>query len=372
MFDTQLLQGESTHLLQSIDDEIERLLDERKTLASRFGEQFLELWNLATHCAKGGKLLRPRLLIGFFDSATLENQSTGSTRQTALQIAAAIELLHFSFLLHDDVIDEDLQRRGEPNLIGRLIAQTPFDTGDHNDALTTEHQHVHWARSNAILIGDLMLSIAHQTFARAKLNDAQRQRLLELLDHAVMETVIGEHLDVTFADAMSTPDLHAVLDMTRLKTATYTFELPLRAAAILTGASLETEHALGVIARHLGVAFQLQDDLLSAFSERQNHGKDDFSDFREAKETALVAVARTTTDWPRIQPLIGSDDFTKETAEQIQSLLTECGARSHIETMVQHQLHEATSSLESSNDLLPETSSHFLRNLVDSLDGRRA
>ncbi|MBL3699659.1 polyprenyl synthetase family protein [Leucobacter luti] len=354
--------------------QIDRLIDARSARIAAHGPHFSELWDVAVHCLQGGKLLRPRLMMGAFD--TLAGTGPAAQRTSALEVAAALEILHFSFLLHDDVIDEDLVRRGEPNLIGCLVAGgapglAPA-ASPAADTTAAARRTLHWARSSGLLVGDLMLTIAHQIMARLRLPEHSRTRVLDLLEASVTETVAGEYCDVGLADGAFVPDLSLVLDMTRMKTASYTFELPLRIAAVVAESPPAVELQLGEVGRHLGVAFQLQDDLLSAFSVSAAHGKDQFSDFREGKETALIAYARMTNAWPSIERLLGAERFSDDSGRRIQRLLTECGAREFIETLVQDQIRTALQVLTRADCAIPAATSRFILGLVDSLDGRRA
>lgn len=372
MVDTRVRQGLTEHTRVEICSEIHRLLAARKSRAAAHGPQFEELWSLASQCLTGGKLLRPQLLIGAFDALTESSGTSHESRAAALEIAAAVEILHFAFLLHDDIIDEDLLRRGEPNLMGHLAGLTTESDSLRAAKVHTEPRRLHWARSSGILIGDLMLTIAHQLFARAQVPDSDRIRMLDLLDDTVTETVAGEYCDVGLAAGCITPDLNIVLDMTRMKTATYTFELPLRVAAIMAGTDPRVEHQLGQVGRHLGIAFQLQDDLLSAFSMSTAHGKDQFSDFRERKETALIAFARDTPAWPHIDQLLCSDTFSIESGRAVQELLTECGARAFIDSMVEAQINTAFDLLAGPAGEASTPISRFVAALIEALTGRRS
>lgn len=361
-------------LSQEIEQEITLLLQARSHQARSYGPAFARLWDITSHSVLGGKLLRPRLLVGAFDALTSDTETESGLREQALRIAAAIELLHFAFLLHDDVIDEDVLRRGEPNLIGQLLHEGS-ETASAQP--TTPHaegheRRLHWARSNGILMGDLMLAAAHQVFARAALSPSTRLRLLDLLDYTVVESVAGEQSDVGLGDGIIASELSAVLEMTRLKTATYSFELPLRAAAILAGSSDAVETALVAVSRHLGAAFQLQDDLLSAFGSSREHGKDPFSDFREGKETAIIAYARQTALWPRIEPLFGTHDLDESAARTMQALLAECGAHDFIRTLIDDQIRAGWQRVRAQDSPIPPTLAEFIRTTIDSLKDRRS
>jgi geranylgeranyl diphosphate synthase type II len=240
--------------------------DREKARAAAYGPHFARLWTLAGRAVSGGKLVRPRLLIDSYealisDDAWSADGVAAVTHDEVARLAVAVELLHYSFLLHDDVIDGDLLRRGRPNLIGAMLDDNRAPLGDMSRAM-------HWAQTCGILMGDLLLSASHQIFARAEVPDVQRRRLLDLLDSTILDSVAGEQIDVGLSDAIIPPDLATILDMTTRKTATYTFELPMRMAAVLAGASGGVKDLLGAIGRHLGLAFQLQDDLMSVFGGR--------------------------------------------------------------------------------------------------------
>ena len=145
-----------------VDDELRRMLGERTARATAYGASFVALWEAAADTLLGGKMLRPRLLLAAYDALT-ESLDAAAARASVVRIAAAVEVLHFAFLLHDDVIDGDLQRRGRPNLIGTLLNQR---------AGLRTHDDAHWARTNALLLGDVLLSDAHQILAREDLPTA--------------------------------------------------------------------------------------------------------------------------------------------------------------------------------------------------------
>lgn len=301
--------------------------------AAAYHPQYARLWSLASRHALGGKLIRPALALNAYRALRGTDRDSSDLPQAVVTVAAAIELLHYSFLLHDDVIDGDLTRRGTPNLIGTLAAE-------HDAA---DGQSLHWARSCGILMGNLLLADVHQMFARIDEPPEIRADLLELLAHTITESVAGEQLDVGFTDRAIAAESATILDMSRLKTATYTFELPLRAAAILAGLDCRIGSTLALAGAYLGLAFQLQDDLLSTFGDASLHGKDAFSDIREGKETLLIAHARMTSAWPSIEPYFGSPMLTQSQGEMIRDQLRECGAERYVMGLVDEQvraLHE--------------------------------
>lgn len=335
--------------------------------AASHGTHFERIWQLAGQSASGGKLVRPILLIRTYEALTSEGSriTPRVEREVVESLAVAVELLHYSFLLHDDVIDRDVQRRGRPNLIGAML-------GDSDLAHNEKSRSLHWAQSCGILMGDLLLSSAHQIFARAAVPDALRNALLDLLDETIMDSVAGEQIDVGLSDAIISPELSTILDMTVRKTATYTFELPMRMAAVLAGSSPVVRNRLGEIGRHLGLGFQLHDDLLSAFGDPKAHGKDPYSDLREGKQTAIIAAARTTPAWPRLEALLGKAIFSGAEAARASDLLVECGAQGQVVALVDRELCSAATLIDAPGSELPDAVRRVLHELIDRLRGRQS
>ena len=350
---------------ERVSEAIEGFFSARAQAAEAYHPVFAQLWRICGERVSGGKQIRPRLLL---DACSALSTDGHTVRDDAavIDVAIAIELLHASFLLHDDVFDGDLTRRGHPNLIGILAAQR--ETPAASDA-----QLLHWARSCGVLMGDLLLSEVHQIFARLGVEPSTRTRLLDLLAHAITESVVGEQLDIGLENGTVTADAATVLEMCRLKTATYTFELPLRAAAILTGTdSPATDAALAAAGAHLGLAFQLQDDLLSTFGDPGEHGKDAFSDLREGKETAVIAAARLTSAWPEIEPWFGTGELDVATGTRLQVALRDCGAEAFVHQLIDDQMRALHETLADPASALPDAARRTLATLAGSLDGRRS
>ncbi|WP_157560119.1 polyprenyl synthetase family protein [Microbacterium sp. H83] len=357
----------TTILHEDMGTRVEEVLRRRFTVhtesAEMYGAEFASLWRAAAEHALGGKLVRPRLLLDIHQA--LAPHAASGTTAAAVDVATHIELLHYAFLLHDDVIDGDLTRRRRPNLIGALAAASLG---------TTEEASLHWARSSAILMGDLLLSAAVLGFARADIPHEARVGLLDLIEQAIVETVAGEHTDVALSHGIVAPDLPTVLDMSVYKTATYSFSLPLRAAALLAGAPATAQAALHTVGRHLGLAYQLQDDLLCVFGDHRTHGKDAYSDLREGKETAIIAFARSTSAWTDIEPAFGSADLTLQAATEIRDRLRDCGAERFVAGLIDDQIqamHALLGDAERSGDITPDAARSILA-AAARLEGRQA
>lgn len=365
-----LLHARDKTSIGRIAAELGRFFAERVDAAAHYGPAFERLWRLAAERVRGGKLVRPLLLVHMHAALTADADDGSNDDEPSpelVRLAATLELLHFSFLLHDDVIDGDVLRRGRSNLIGALAAEA---TAAAPELGSDPQSRAHWARSGALLMGDLVLAEVHQVFARLDVPGERRIRLLDLLAHAVTESVAGEQLDVGLSDRVIAPQLETILEMSRLKTATYSFELPLRMAAALASAPTRVDVALATAGRHLGLAFQLRDDVLSVFGDPELHGKDAFSDLREGKETALIAFARMTPVWEAIEPHFSSPTLTDARAREVRDRLEESGARHFVEGVIDVELAALDRVLDDSSTGLPTRARRVLSDVADRLAER--
>jgi len=344
---------------QQVHDAIDAYFAERARDASRYGPEFAELWRIAASTVLGGKFVRPDLLMATHGALT---GTHAAASPAVVDAAAALELLHYAFVLHDDVIDGDLVRRGRPNLIAAVSASAP--------RRTEPAAALHWGTASGILMGDLLLSGVYQLLAGLDAPAATRARLARVLGDAIHETVAGEHADVGLAHGVIAPDLGTILAMAANKTATYTFCLPLAFGGILADADEATVRALTKAGRHLGLAFQLQDDLLSVFGDPATHGKDSASDLREGKMTAIIAHARASSLWPEIQPYVGRRGMSSRDVANVRGLLDKCGARAGVERQVDESLAAFRAAIDDA--AVPQPVRDEVSSLAELLRGRTA
>jgi len=279
--------------------------------------------------SSGGKRFRPWLV-------TTVHAALGGTQPADVvdAVAAATELLHTAFVIHDDVIDHDDTRRGRPSVPGFFRAHA-------EDLGVALHEQDTYSRAGAILAGDLALSAAVRAVATCGVDPATTARLLDLLDATLHASAAGELADVRLALGDGIPAAEEALAVSEQKTAVYSFVLPMQAGAVLAGADDATVEALGQMGRCLGIAFQLSDDLLGVFGDPAVTGKDQLGDLREGKRTPLVVHAATTSAWPRIATHLGDPDLTESGAAAVREALESCGARRFIEDLVGRHLTAA-------------------------------
>jgi len=200
----------------------------------------------------GGKRIRPLLTL-------VATQMFGGDTRQALPAAIAIEIFHNFTLLHDDIIDQAPLRRGKETVFKK------------------------WNTNTAILSGDTMFAIAYGELARA--NHEKLPDLMEVFTKTAIEVCEGQQYDIDF-ESNGNVSLPGYLNMIRLKTAVL-LAASLKIGAIIAGSGNEEANRIYEFGENLGVAFQLQDDLLDAFGDETVFGKKTGGDIISNKKTYL-------------------------------------------------------------------------------------
>ena len=242
---------------------------------------------------------------------------------TAVNIGAALELLHVSALVHDDVIDGADSRRGAATTHVRVAAE------HHRHGWAGEERRV--AEGAAVLTGNVAYAMADA--ALGDVNAGAREQWTRVRT----EVNIGQYLDLLGSAARQFDEEHVLRVMT-MKTAKYTVERPLRMGAAATGTADESlVDSLGMFGEFLGVAFQMRDDILGVFGDPSVTGKPAGDDLREGKTTFLTAFALMHADDAQRAVLsrIGSPDLTDAEILNIQMIMRECGALGRAENEVE-------------------------------------
>lgn len=341
----------------ALDIAIEGSLARIRDRAAELGDGFAALGEAIGRAARGGKRFRPALVTASFRAFGGDPASTPSV----MSVAAAFELLHTAFVVHDDVIDHDIVRRGVPNIGGEFRRRGQESGADAEGAATL-------GDAAAILAGDLLLHEAMRLVAMADVPPSARERLLELVDDAVLVSAAGELADVEQGVATECADADRTLDTAYNKTAVYSFRAPLQAGAVLAGADADAVRVLGHAGGALGLAFQLIDDLIGAFGTEEQAGRDSGGDLREAKRTPLVALARESASWPEVSQSLTLARTGPIALQEAQLALAQSGARERLLEVVFATIDDVRTTAE--DDLLPERARALLTDLATALEAR--
>jgi geranylgeranyl diphosphate synthase type I len=248
-----------------VDAELHRFLAAARDELVEAGPLLDEIERLIS---AGGKRLRPSFCYWGF-------RATGRPHSDEIvRAAAALELLHTFAIVHDDIMDASDERRGEP---------------------TT---HAKYGVSVALLVGDLALVLADAALMGSGFD---ADRLIDgFADYSRMrqEVIAGQYLDLQAASNADISEASA-RRIAVLKSGRYSIEEPLRIGAALGDGTETLRRALDSFGAPLGEAFQLRDDLLGTFGDREDLGKPVDSDIREGKRHVLFAKAMS---------LLGAED----------------------------------------------------------------
>jgi geranylgeranyl diphosphate synthase type I len=313
-------------LVADTEAEIVRLVQDRDPSTHGLYEMIRYHLALDGSGASGGKRMRP--LLGLLAYASI----TGDHR-AALPGAAAVELGHNFSLVHDDIEDGDRERRHRPTLWSLHGIPQAVNTGDAMYSLS---------RIALYRLSDLGFS------------DAKVLRLMRLYDETCLRLCEGQYIDIWTSEQATTMSVELYFDMIGRKTAA------LISASIEAGALLATDDE-NVIARYrafgwaLGIAFQLNDDLLGIWGAEQATGKQP-SDLAHKKKTLPVLYAfehAAPADRERLATLTATAEPSAAEVAEIVALLERSGARDYTRDEARRYRDEALAELDAAGVVQP-------------------
>jgi geranylgeranyl diphosphate synthase type I len=300
-------------IAERVEARIETFLDEERRRWSVLEPGLAEPINaLLGLVREGGKRLRPAFCHWGFVAAGGHPEDPA-----VVDAGAAFELLQGFALIHDDVMDGSLTRRGAPAVHRQFVDR---------------HREAEWAGEGrrfgegvAILVGDLALVYADQ------LVPAGPPDVARIWDELRIELNIGQYLDLvgTATAAFTRTEARRIA---RYKSGKYTIERPLQLGAALAGRA-DLAQPLSRYGDPLGEAFQLRDDMLGVFGDTVRTGKPGRDALREGNPTMLVAVAAERVHGPGRDLLasVGRRDLDADEVAALQALLVSTGAVATVE-----------------------------------------
>ena len=315
---------------RDVDARLQGFLDARVDAVREHGPDVVTMVDAVRDlCMRGGKRTRPALLVVGYRASAAQ-----APLEPALDAGVAIELLHAYFLVHDDWMDRDVVRRGGPAvhaLLGKRFRSQRL--GD----------------VSAILAGDFAAALATEALSRLEVPASRLSRALACFGQMQSDAVIGQQLDV-----LAKPkDVERAYE---LKTGSYTVRGPLRLGAILAGAPQRVLTALDRFALPVGVAYQLRDDLLSAFGNPKQTGKPFGSDLKSGKRTVLLGEALKRArgkDHRILSAVVGNARASDAQIARAVEVIERSGARAAVEARIDELAQSALLAL-SAGRLTPE------------------
>jgi geranylgeranyl diphosphate synthase type I len=315
-----------SELIADTEGEIVRLVRDRDPSTHGLYEMVRYHLALDGKNTNGGKRIRP--LLGLLAYASI----AGDHRR-ALPGAAAVELGHNFSLVHDDIEDGDTERRHRPTLWTIHGVPQAINTGDTLFSLSR---------------------IALHRLSELGFSDSKILRLMRLYDETCLALCEGQYIDIATSESNEVMSVDAYFDMIGRKTAA------LIAASIEAGALLATDDET-VIARYrgfgwaLGIAFQLNDDLLGIWGAERATGKA-ASDVAHKKKTLPVIYAvehAGPEDRARLLELYGRTDPGRAELDEIVAILERVGARDYTRDTARRYRDEALAELDAAGVVSP-------------------
>lgn len=291
---------------------------------------------------RGGKGLRPALCL-----ATCE--AFGGRREAALPSAAALELLHTAFLVHDDIEDGSELRRGAPTLHRLYGSALAINAGDGLTlfALTA-------LRDNERLLGGRVAA-----------------RIWSEFEFMARHTVDGQAIELGWQrDGRTDLTADDYLDLIMKKTCWYTTILPLRVGALIGAKRTTGLPAMVRFGFFLGAAFQIRDDILNLTGSAEVYGKEPLGDIREGKRT-LIMLHLLAAAAPQVRREVecflslGPAERTSSAISEIYSMMQEHGSVAFAQEFARGIARSASVAFEEAFEGLPESPGwRFVRDLI--------
>jgi geranylgeranyl diphosphate synthase type I len=313
--------------------------------------EFVE--NIHGLCKKGKRLRAAYIYFGYLAAG-------GEDKKMILDLCASIELIHSYFLIHDDIMDQDVLRRGMMTMHASYeqIHKKRYKKGDS----------AHFGQSVAIMGGDMANTFGYDILANSKLPDKIKVKVLNKINSLIIETIAGQFLDIK-NEVSSIVKKHEISTVLEYKTAKYTIEGPLHIGAI--AANKNVSKNLNIFTGYaipLGIAFQIRDDILGIFGSEEKLGKPVGSDMRENKRTILIYKAFEQSDSAQkkiLKNCLGSSKITKKQINDFCQVIIDTGSLDYAQKEAEKLLQKAINAIKDAN--LKKEGKDFMEEIAEYL-----
>jgi geranylgeranyl diphosphate synthase type I len=296
-----------------------------------------------------GKSIRGALLL---ETAELIQPGLSSS---IMPLAALVELMHSGLLIHDDIMDQDDNRRGLPTFHAQFT-----DVASHK-----KYKKPHlFGTSLAICVGDIAFFLGIAELAKVNLPPVRLAKLKTFILNEYVDVGLAQMKDVEFGHSSNDFSLDEIEEVYLYKTARYTFSLPLVIGGFCAHLTQSELNHLEKIGELIGIIFQIRDDYLALFGNTQVTGKSVGNDITENKKTIyhhyLFARKHELGKHQQIYPLFGKETITIQELMLIQQAIIDLGIQEIIETKINHYQTLITEIL-SRSKLKPELQQLLLK-----------
>ena len=307
---------------RDVDARLAGYLDARVAETARHGADVEAMASAVRDLTmRGGKRIRPALLVvGYLAS------DDRLSAEPALDAGVALELLQTYLLVHDDWMDGDDMRRGGPSVPAMMRKR---------------HGSRQVADAASILAGDYASALAMDVLSRLDTHAERLLKVLGLFAQIEQDVICGQQLDVSG----QVGDLEAYYS---LKTGSYTVRGPLMLGATLANAPPEVMAALEEYSNPLGIAFQMQDDILGTFGDSARTGKPVGEDLRRGKHTIVSHEAKRmleASELRKFERVFGNAQASVQAVREVTAMLEQSGVLKAVVHRIDKLANQAVSAL---------------------------
>lgn len=341
-----------------IDVQIQSFIQNQKDrVSSQFLKSFYE--GLMEYLLAGGKRIRPLLSIATFNGLSAKED------ENMIFPSIAVELLHNASLIHDDIIDKDDLRRGEPAFHYRFRQY-------HQNHKLRAMQSEEFGFTMGILGGDQVYflgldPLVNNTFSHdlnLKATELYKTAFTELCEGVLIEMDMVNRTEVTIDE---------YIHMISLKTGVL-LEKSILIGANYARASNDILPLLSTYAINLGIIFQIKDDILGTFGDEQLTGKPTDGDIREGKKTSLLLAAKMNLknqDKERLEDLIKKDKKTKGDVIEVKNLFKKANALEFCKNLANIHYQKSLDALKNLETHLNHSEFEFFSDLLEFVYERK-
>lgn len=339
----------------------------------KFFEQNMQYF---TGVNSGGKMLRAVLVnMGYYIMG-------GRDVHYSDELALSLEVFQSSILIHDDLLDHGATRRGKDTVHVRLM----HDFHISNKEILDRNPDVlkDFTNGFAVALGYMGVYMAYEKLVAAYGDNENLVRILREYNDMVIKTVEGGIMDVVvpfqekyhdYLPLRSTENVdpfEVIEQLALLKTAYYTTKGPIVLGLMLGGANDRIIFDVSEIMKDVGLAFQIQDDLLGIYADAEVLGKDVGSDVTEYKPTFLYTYTKVKKPetLPKLNKYYGKENVTVEELEAVRRIFKENGAYDFTYDKMEFHYNRAKERLAALDDISDEGKKLIL-GFIEYLEARR-
>ena len=345
-----------------VSSSLRRFLGGKKTDLARVNPLGPDAVERLVEFSLRGKMIRGCLVHLGWSISHADGQA--DPEESVTTVGAAMELFHSGLLVHDDIMDRDLVRRGRPSLF-QQYADVAVREGQ------ADPQHV--GQALGICAGDVACFMAFELLARARAPAHVMCAILGLCARELSAVGIAQMQDVAWGASKTGVDVEEIMAMYTHKTGRYSFSLHLVAGALIAGAPVELQGTLASYGESVGVLFQIRDDELGLFGDEQEVGKPVGSDIREGKKTLLFSTLMASAgpeERGRLDGIFGNPRASPAEIEFVRVAASSPEVRTRIGAITRRLTEKALSAIDAVTSGA-DADRAVLRSLLDFTTARR-